>query len=62
MSTTWRLRRRRPSRRRGRSSVPDRVGIRDGGRVVVLLLARGQPTDKDAAWFDDAAVYPLDEA
>jgi len=42
--------------------VPDRVGIRDGGRVVVLLLARGQPTDKDAAWFDDAAVYPLDEA
>jgi len=30
------------------------------GRLVVLLLVRGQGSEKDVAWFDDAAVYRLD--
>ena len=35
--------------------VPEGVG-----RLVVLLLVRGQEGEADVAWFDDAAVYRLD--
>jgi hypothetical protein len=30
------------------------------GYLVVLLLARGQPSPEDVAWFDDVRVYALD--
>ena len=30
------------------------------GSLVILLLARGQPSPEDAAWFDDVRVYALD--
>jgi hypothetical protein len=35
--------------------VPEGVG-----RLVVLLLVKGQQDEADVAWFDDAAVYRLD--
>ena len=37
------------------------VQVPDGaGNLVILLLARGQPTPDDAAWFDDVRLYALD--
>ncbi|MCX5674318.1 MAG: hypothetical protein NTX87_04865 [Planctomycetota bacterium] len=30
------------------------------GSLLILLLARGQPSPEDAAWFDDVRVYALD--
>lgn len=39
----------------GAVQVPQGVG-----RLVVLLLVRGQASDDDVAWFDDAAVYAID--
>jgi len=39
----------------GAAEVPE-----GAGRLVVLLLVRGQRSEKDVAWFDDAAVYRLD--
>ena len=58
----------------GRDAVVPCLGSRDAwsemltavqvpegaGRLVVLLLVRDQPGEKDVAWFDDAAVYRLD--
>lgn len=30
------------------------------GRLVILLLVRGQASDQDVAWFDDVRLYRLD--
>ncbi len=30
------------------------------GKLVILLLARGQASDQDVAWFDDVRLYALD--
>jgi len=31
------------------------------GRLLVLLLARGQSSAEDVAWFDDVRLYALDQ-
>ena len=39
----------------------DVVEVPEGaGRLVILLLVRGQASDQDVAWFDDVRLYRLD--